>query len=78
MIFLIRHGETHGNAARIVQVPDIPLSHRGIVQAERLARRLAGEGIARIVASDLARARMTAEHLHQATGAPLMFDSLLH
>ena len=78
VIFLIRHGETHGNAARIVQVPDIPLSPRGIVQAERLARRLAGEGIGRIVASDLARARMTAEHLHQATGAPLMFDSLLH
>ena len=78
VIFLIRHGETHGNAARIVQVPDIPLSPRGIVQAERLARRLEGEGIGRIVASDLARARMTAEHLHQATGAPLMFDPLLH
>jgi probable phosphoglycerate mutase len=78
VIFLIRHGETPGNAARIVQVPDIRLSARGLAQAERLGRRLAGEGIARIVASDLARARMTAEHLRQATGTPLMFDSLLH
>jgi probable phosphoglycerate mutase len=78
VIFLIRHGETHGNAARIVQVPDIPLSPRGIAQAERLAQRLAKEGIAHIVASDLARARTTAEHLASATGAPLTLDPLLH
>lgn len=77
-IYLIRHGETHGNAARIVQVPDIPLSARGIAQAERLASRLANAGITQIVASDLARARTTAEHLHRATGAPLTLDALLH
>jgi probable phosphoglycerate mutase len=78
VIFLIRHGETHGNAARIVQVPASPLSPRGVAQAERLARRLERLGIARILASDLARARTTAEHLHRATGAPLTFDPLLH
>ena len=77
-IFLIRHGETLGNAARVVQRPDSPLSPRGIAQAERLARRLHCEGIARILASDLARAAMTAEYLRRATGAPLEFDSLLH
>lgn len=76
-IFLIRHGETPGNAARIVQGPDIPLSPRGVAQAERLARRLGREGIARILSSDLARAAMTAEHLRQVTGAPLLFDPLL-
>lgn len=76
-LFLIRHGETAGNASRIVQRPDIPLSPRGVAQAERLARRLAGEGVARIVSSDLARAASTAEHLRQATGAPLSFEPLL-
>jgi probable phosphoglycerate mutase len=76
-LFLIRHGETAGNASRIVQRPDIPLSPRGVAQAERLARRLAGEGIARIVSSDLARAASTAEHLRRATGAPLSFEPLL-
>jgi len=76
-IFLIRHGETLGNAARIVQVPHIPLSARGVAQAERLARRLAGEGIARILASDLTRAVMTAEPLGLTTGAPVEFDPLL-
>ena len=61
-----------------MQVPDIPLSPRGVAQAERLARRLEREGIARILASDLARARATAEHLQRATGAPLQLDALLH
>ena len=78
MIFLIRHGETAGNAARIVQRPDIPLSERGIAQAERLARRLADAGIAGILASDLTRAAMTAEHLSRATRLPITFEPLLH
>jgi broad specificity phosphatase PhoE len=77
LIFLIRHGETVGNASRVVQLPDSPLSPRGIAQAERLARRLAHEGVARIVSSDLARAATTAGILHRATGAPLAFEPLL-
>jgi 2,3-bisphosphoglycerate-dependent phosphoglycerate mutase len=78
VIFLIRHGETAGNAGRIVQLPDIPLSPRGLAQAERLADRLAGEGVAAILSSDLARARQTAECLQRATGASLAFEPLLH
>lgn len=76
-ILLIRHGETLGNASRTVQRPDNPLSARGIAQAERLARRLAHEGIARIVSSDYARAVTTAEQLQRATGVPLSLDPLL-
>ncbi|HYB40499.1 MAG TPA: histidine phosphatase family protein [Candidatus Methylomirabilis sp.] len=77
MIYLIRHGETLGNAARIVQRPDNPLSPRGVAQAERLARRLQRERIARIVSSDLARAAMTAEHVQRASGAPLQLEAVL-
>ncbi len=76
-IFVIRHGETVGNASRTVQLPESPLSPRGVAQAERLARRLAHEGIARIVSSDFARAATTAEHLRRATGVPLAFEPLL-
>jgi probable phosphoglycerate mutase len=76
-IFLIRHGETIGNAFRIVQHPDVPLSPRGVVQAERLARRLAHEGVAHIMSSDYARARMTAEQLQSVTGVPLSVEPLL-
>jgi broad specificity phosphatase PhoE len=76
-LFLIRHGETVGNASRTVQLPDSPLSARGLVQAERLAQRLAAAGIAHIVSSDFARTRSTAEALRRLTGAPLTFEPLL-
>jgi probable phosphoglycerate mutase len=77
-LFIIRHGETVGNAGRIVQKPDSPLSARGVLQAERLGTRLAGAGIARILASDLARAAATADAVRRATGAPLEYEPLLH
>jgi 2,3-bisphosphoglycerate-dependent phosphoglycerate mutase len=77
-IFLIRHGETLGNASRTVQLPDNPLSPRGAAQAERLARRLAHEGIGLILSSDFARAAATAEHLRRATGARVRYSPLLH
>jgi probable phosphoglycerate mutase len=76
-IFLVRHGETVGNAGRIVQVPESPLSPRGVLQAERLGARLSGAAIGRILASDLARAAATAESLRRATGAPLELEPLL-
>jgi probable phosphoglycerate mutase len=60
-----------------VQLPDAALSAHGVVQAERLARRLAAMGIGRILASDLPRALTTAEHVRRATGAPLELDPLL-
>jgi probable phosphoglycerate mutase len=73
-IFLIRHGETALNAARVVQTPETPLSERGLAQAIALARRLADAGIAAIVSSDLPRALMTAERLQESTGAPIVLD----
>ena len=76
-IFLIRHGETLGNASRTVQRPDNPLSPRGLVQAERLARRLEREGIAAILSSDFTRAAQTAERLARVTGLAVQHDPLL-
>jgi 2,3-bisphosphoglycerate-dependent phosphoglycerate mutase len=62
-ILLVRHGETDGNAARILQRPEMPLNERGIRQAERLALRLLALGFVHILCSDLLRARMTAAPL---------------
>lgn len=76
-IFLIRHGETLGNASRTVQLPDNPLSARGALQAARLARRLRPEGISLILSSDYSRAAATADHLRRATGAPIRYSPLL-
>jgi probable phosphoglycerate mutase len=77
-IYLIRHGETALNANRTFQPPATPLSERGLSQAERLGERLRPARIGRILASDLARAAMTAEAVRAATGAPLEYDVELH
>ncbi len=76
-ILLIRHGETPSNAARVIQTPETPLSERGREQAERLARRLRGEGVAHILSSDLSRAVETSEALRAATGVRLELEPLL-
>ena len=76
-IFLIRHGETLGNASRTVQLPDNPLSARGALQAARLARRLEHERIVLILSSDYSRAAATADHLRCVIRAPIRYSALL-
>ena len=76
-IFIVRHGETDGNAARVIQAPETPLNARGAAQAEAVAGRLAREGVAHVLASDHARARMTADAVRRATGAPVEVDERL-
>lgn len=63
--WLIRHGETEWNASRKLQGwLDIPLSRKGIEQAERLSRYLRSDAftveIDAVVSSDLGRAYDTA------------------
>jgi 2,3-bisphosphoglycerate-dependent phosphoglycerate mutase len=77
MIVLVRHGETEGNAARVVQREDSPLNARGLAQAERLAERVASLGAQYLLCSDLPRARMTAEPLIRRTGARTEYTPLL-
>ncbi len=76
-IHLIRHGETAHNAGRVVQHPETPLSEHGLAQAARLGARLAEAGITRILASDYARAAMTAQALHTTTGVAIESEPLL-
>ena len=67
-ILLVRHGETDGNAARILQRANVPLNERGMRQTEELARRLLARGFVHIVCSDLLRARMAAAPLAACSG----------
>src|ERR1700681_2198701 len=76
-ILLVRHGETAGNASRILQRPDVPLNERGLRQADLLAQRLLDHGFAHIVCSDLFRARMTAAPLAARSGIAIEESPLL-
>ena len=61
MIYLIRHGETAGNAeVRYIGWTDIPLDAKGVVQAQELCYKLQQCAIDEIYASPLQRAIATA------------------
>jgi probable phosphoglycerate mutase len=77
-LLLIRHGETAWNAERRLQGHlDIALNSEGERQARLLGAVLADERIDAIVASDLLRARQTAEAVSRVHGLPVQLDRAL-
>ena len=77
-LVVLRHGRTAWNASgRFQGQADIPLDTRGLAQAERAADVLAELAPAEIVASDLSRARQTAEPLARLTGLAVRTDPRL-
>lgn len=75
-LYLIRHGESVGNVERrFGGHGPTPLSELGARQARATGEHMAERPPGRIVASDLLRAKQTAEAISECTGAPLSFDS---
>jgi 2,3-bisphosphoglycerate-dependent phosphoglycerate mutase len=75
-LLLVRHGETDWNAVgRLQGHTDRPLSDYGRRQARQLADALAAEELEAIYASDLARARETAEIVGERLGLPVVLDA---
>ena len=75
-IIAIRHGETAWNVdARIQGHLDIPLNDVGLWQAARAGAALAGEPLAAIYSSDLARAHSTAQAVADATDQEVVLDT---
>lgn len=74
-LLLVRHGETDWNAdGRLQGQTDRPLSDYGRRQARQLADELADEDFDAIYASDLSRARETAEIVGDRLGLPVSLD----
>jgi len=72
-LLLTRHGETAwNNEHRWQGHADEPLNDVGRSQARALAATLTGRGITAVYASDLARARETAELLAEPLGLPVV------
>ena len=77
-LLLARHGETDWNRELRVQgTSDTALNELGRSQAAELARQLEGAGIDVIYASDLSRARETAEIVAAVTGHAVQLDPAL-
>jgi broad specificity phosphatase PhoE len=78
-IRLARHGETNDNLPpqRFQGHTDTPLNDTGREQAHELAERVAGDGIVALWASDLSRARETAEIVGARLGLEPQLDARL-
>jgi broad specificity phosphatase PhoE len=76
-IVLVRHGETAGNATRVLQTPELPLNELGVRQAQCLAERLASMRVSHILCSDLKRAQMTAAPIAERLGLTVESTPLL-
>jgi probable phosphoglycerate mutase len=77
-LILLRHGETDWNRElRFQGHVDVSLNAIGLEQARRLALRLAGETAHHIYASDLLRARQTAEPVSGRLGLATVSDPAL-
>lgn len=77
-VYLVRHGETVWNAARRIQgQSDSPLTEKGEQQAQQVGERVKSLGITHVIASDLGRARRTAEIIADACGCTVTLDARL-
>ncbi|WP_194816701.1 histidine phosphatase family protein [Nocardia sp. XZ_19_385] len=70
-LILVRHGETEGNVAKILdtRVPGLPLTERGAAQAKTFGASLSAVPQALFCSAAL-RARQTASYIEAATGVP--------
>ncbi|WP_433681770.1 histidine phosphatase family protein [Nocardia sp. CA-119907] len=71
-LILVRHGETEGNVAKILdtRVPGLPLTERGAAQAKTFGSSLPRPPKALFCSAAL-RARQTAGYIEAATGVPV-------
>jgi len=73
--WFLRHGETDWNAAGLSQgQTEVPLNARGLAQAASAGLALRGQGIVRVVASPLGRARQTAAIVAGSLGLGFSLD----
>lgn len=77
-LYLVRHGESAGNAIRIHQPNDTPLSSLGQQQAHLLSKRFKTIDIDLILSSHYTRAHETAKMIANQTKKPLVIDETLH
>lgn len=77
-VYVARHGETQWNAEnKICGRTDLPLTEKGLLQAQALAQKAALLEIDLILSSPMLRARQTAEPTAKALGMPILTDDRL-
>lgn len=77
-LYLVRHGETAWNREKVFRGrADIPLSERGLRQAELTGKAFSRVAVEAIYTSPLQRSLLTAQAIARQTGAPLHLEPAL-
>lgn len=77
-ILVVRHGETQLNHDNKVRGwADVPLNHRGVMEALATARLLENWSISQIIASDLLRTQQTAQIISKLNFVPIFYSAFL-
>ncbi len=78
MIYFVRHGKTDWNELDIIiGHKDVMLNNNGIEEINDLSNILSSFNIDRIISSDLARAKQTAEIISKKINTDIIYDSRL-
>ncbi len=72
-VLWVRHGESQGNVEKRIQTEDEPLTKEGILQAERLKKRLEDVSIDRVFCSPMVRCKETAKIIFGDTNVPIEY-----
>lgn len=78
LVYLVRHGLSHGNKYNITQTEKTPLSPEGKEQARKVAKRLKELSIDFIYSSPFLRTKQTAEIISKEFGLPVEYWQDLH
>lgn len=76
-LYIVRHGESEGNAGRFHQHDGTPLTPLGISQAQQVGKRLQHVNLSRIISSPTKRTRQTTAEIVALNPAPVTFDPRL-
>ncbi len=76
VVYLVRHGQSVDNAARVFQSPDSPLSGIGQEQAKKLAQRLSGLTFDALISSPFERAKGTTAFITDRIGLVTEYSEL--
>lgn len=75
-VYLVRHGQSNGNAAPVFQSYDSALSPKGLSQAENLAQRVSKLEFEALISSSQLRAKQTADKISGLSGLEPEYSDL--
>lgn len=76
VVYIIRHGESEGNAGPVHGSLNVPLTERGIAQAKAVALRIPSLKPDVLLSSTMVRAQQTSEYILEKVTVPVEYSDL--